>query len=93
MSTVKITDLTALTDPSSTDVLPVVDVGASATKKLTIADLMENAGSGSAATPGISFDGDPDTGIARLGANNIAICTNGTARISIAATGDVKFIM
>ena len=92
MSTVKITDLTALTDPSSTDVLPIVDVGASATKKLTIADLMENAGSGSAPTPGISFDGDPDTGIARLGDNNIALCTTATNRLDIGAAGviDIK---
>jgi len=90
MATTKITDLTAYTDPVSTDVLPIVDVSGDLTKKVSIADLMENAGSGSAAAPGISFDGDPNTGIYRPGADQVAISTNGTGRLFIDASGDIK---
>ena len=43
MADIKITDLAAYTDPVSTDVLPIVDVGSDITKKVSIADLLENA--------------------------------------------------
>jgi len=92
MANVKITDLTAYTDPVSTDVLPIVDVGADVTKKVSIADLLENAGSGTAAAPGIAFDGDSDTGIYRPGANQVAISTNGTGRLFVDADGRVRAI-
>lgn len=89
MPTTKITDLTAYADPASTDVLPIVDVGADTTKKVSIADLMENAGAGTAAAPGIAFDGDPNTGIYSPGADEIAIATGGTLRLSIDSAGAV----
>jgi len=89
MANVKITDLTAYGNPTSTDVLPIVDVGADVTKKVSIADLLKNAGSGTAAAPGIAFDGDPDTGIYRPGADQLAISTNGNGRIFIDASGNV----
>lgn len=89
MPTTKITDLTAYADPASTDVLPIVDVGADTTKKVSIADLMENAGAGTAAAPGIAFDGDSNTGIFRPGADEIAIATGGTLRLSIDSAGAV----
>jgi hypothetical protein len=89
MANIKITDLDAYADPDSTDVLPIVDVGADETKKVSIADLMENAGAGAEATPGIAFDGDPDTGIYRPGADQIAISTGGTQRLAISDTGAV----
>ena len=73
MANVKITELTADTNPASNDVLPIVDVdaasGAGETKKVTIADLLENAGNGSASAAAFAFDGDPDTGMYRTGAN------------------------
>ena len=87
MANVKITELTALTDPASTDVLPIVDVVADVTKKVTIADLLENAGSGTAAAPGIAFDGDSNTGIYRPGANQVAISTGGNGRVFIDSSG------
>ena len=90
MANVKITELTALTDPASTDVLPIVDVVADVTKKISIADLLENAGSGTAAAPGIAFDGDSNTGIYRPGADQLAISTGGTQRINIEADGDIN---
>ena len=89
MANIKITDLTAYTDPESTDVLPIVDVTNDETKKVSIADLMENAGTGAEATPGIAFDGDPNTGIYSPGADQIAISTGGTQRLAISATGAV----
>ena len=42
---------------------------------------------GSVATPSITFDQDTDTGLYRRGANNIAITTNGTERVSIDSGG------
>ena len=89
MANVKITELTAETNPASTDVLPIVDVSADLTKKVSIADLLGNAGTGSAAAPSFSFDGDNDTGIYRPGANQIAISTNGIERLSFNRWGAV----
>jgi hypothetical protein len=89
MANIKITDLDAYSDPKSTDVLPAVDVTNDETKKVSIADLMENAGSGTEALPGISFDGDPNTGIYRPGADKVAISTGGTGRLFIDAVGNV----
>ena len=89
MANIKITDLDAYTNPDSTDVLPIVDVDADTTKRVTIADLMENAGAGTAALPGIAFDGDPNTGIYRPAADQIAFSTAGTQRLLIDDSGDV----
>lgn len=91
MADIKITDLPAYTDPVSTDVLPIVDVGSDLTKKVSIADLLENAGTGSATAPSFSFDGDNDTGIYRPGANRIAITTNGTQRLLVNSSGSAQF--
>lgn len=89
MPTTKITDLTAYADPASTDVLPIVDIGTDTTKKVTIADLMENAGAGTEAAPSIAFDGDSNTGIYSPGADQIAISTGGTQRLRIDSAGAV----
>ena len=40
MANIKITDLTAYTDPDSTDVLPIVDVGADVTKKVSVGEVV-----------------------------------------------------
>ena len=87
MANIKITDLTAYGDPTSTDVLPIVDVGADVTKKVSVGDLLENAGSGTAAAPGIAFDGDSNTGIYRPGADQLAISTNGSEAARIDSSG------
>lgn len=44
----------------------------------------------SASTPGYAFDGDPDTGLLRTGANEVALVTGGTARITADASGNVN---
>ncbi len=89
MANTKITELTQLTNPVSTDVLAIVDVGADVTKKISIADLLKNASAGTAAAPGIAFDGDSNTGIYSPGADQVAISTNGTGRLLIDASGNV----
>ena len=89
MANVKITDLTALTNPANTDVLPIVDVINDATKKVSIADLMKNASTGAEGLPGIAFDGRPTTGIYSPGVDQLAISTGGTGRVFIDASGNV----
>ena len=87
MADVKITDLAAYSVPTSTDVLAVVDVGSDLTKKVSIADLMENAGTGTAAAPGISFDGDNDTGVYHPANNQVALTAGGTQALLAESTG------
>jgi hypothetical protein len=91
MADIKINDLTAYTDPVSTDVVPIVDVGSDLTKKVSIANLLENAGTGTATAPSFSFDGDNDTGIYQPGANQLAISTGGTQRLLISSNGTAEF--
>ena len=55
MANVKITELTALTTPAGTDVLPIVDVVSDVTKKITVSDL--NAAVGGYSDP-LTTDGD-----------------------------------
>ena len=43
--------------------------------------------SGTAASPSISFNGDPNTGIYSSGADAVAISTNGTGRVFVTSTG------
>jgi len=87
MADIKITDLAAYTDPVSTDVLPIVDVGSDLTKKVSIADLLENAGTGSASAPSFSFDDDNNTGIYRPGADQVALTAGGTQALLAESTG------
>lgn len=92
MATTKITDLTAYTDPVNTDVLPIVDVTSDVTKKVSIANVIKNASLGTAAAPGISFDGDPNTGIYSPGADQVAVTTNGTQRLNFSSAGVVEVV-
>jgi hypothetical protein len=92
MANRKISDLVALTTPASGDYLPIVDISEAAAadknKRITIEELMRGVPDGTAAAPGISFDGD-NTGIYRPGADQIAISTNGTGRLFVDASGKV----
>ena len=89
MASVKITDLTAYTDAASTDVLPIVDVSNNVTKKISISTLLKATPLGSAAAPAIAIDGDPNTGIYSLGADQLAVSTAGTGRLFIDSSGRV----
>jgi hypothetical protein len=89
----KISDLTALTTPASGDYLPIVDISeaaaASKNKRITIEELMRGVPDGTAAAPGIAFETDPNTGIYRPGADQLAVATNGTGRLFVDASGNV----
>ena len=87
MANVKITGLTAITAPANTDVLPIVDVSADVTKKVSVADLLESAGDGTAALPAFSFDSEKDIGMFRPGANQLGFATSAVQRLIIDANG------
>ena len=89
MANIKITDLNAIADPISTDVLPIVDVSADTTNKISIEQLLRNAAAGTAALPAFAFDDDPDTGIYRTGADGLGFSTGGTGRLFINSSGRV----
>ena len=88
MANVKISDLTAYTDPVATDVLPIVDLVNDQTKKVKVEDLLKKFGLGAEGSPSFFFTGDPDTGIYSPGANQFALTTGGTQRLLIDASGN-----
>jgi hypothetical protein len=47
-------------------------------------------GTGTAAAPSIAFTGDSNTGIYSPGADQVAVATNGTGRLFVDASGNVK---
>ncbi len=87
MAQVKITELTAQTDPSSSDVLPLVSLSDNETKKVTVADLLENAGDGTVSAPAFSFDSDKNTGIYRPSADQFAVSVGGSQALLIQSSG------
>jgi len=89
MANIKITDLATIADPISTDVLPIVDVSDDVTNKISIEELLKNVAAGTAAAPGIAFDGDPDTGVYNSGTNALAFSTGGTGRLFIDSSGNL----
>ena len=91
MANVKVTALSSLAagDSAATDVLPIVDVSADATKKLAISDLHRSVPDGTLSAPGIAFQSDLNSGLYRSGTDAIALVTNGAARILVDATGNV----
>lgn len=89
MANVKITELGADASPASTDVLAIVDVTGDVTKKVTVADLLENAGDGNAASPAFSFDSDNNSGVFLEAADKLGFSTNGAGRIYIDGSGNV----
>ena len=89
MANVKITELTAATALAATDVLPIVDVGADATKKVSVSDLLRNLPDGSAASPSLAFADDQNTGVLSPGNNSLAFATSGTQRLVIDSNGRI----
>mgnify|MGYP003109946136 CR=1 FL=1 len=90
MANVKISDLTAYTDPASTDVVPIVDLLNDQTKKSTVGQVLKSAASSSTASAlAIAFEGDKNTGIYNPSADTFAIATGGTERFSIASDGSI----
>ena len=89
MANVKITELTAATALAGTDVLPIVDVGADATKKVSVSDLLRNLPDGTASAPALAFADDQNTGVLSPGNNTLAFATSGTQRLVIDSSGNV----
>ena len=87
MANVKITELTAATALTGTDVLPIVDVGADATKKVSVSDLLRNLPDGTASAPALAFADDQNTGVLSPGNNSLAFATSGTQRLVIDSSG------
>jgi hypothetical protein len=89
----KISDLTALTTPAAGDFLPIVDISeaaaASKNKRITIEELFRGVPLGTAAAPSIAIEGNENTGVYSPGANQLAVATNGTARLFVDASGRV----
>jgi hypothetical protein len=57
------------------------------------ASLPVNHPLGAAATPGVSFTGDTNTGIYSPGADQLAIATGGVGRVQVAANGSVSSVV
>ena len=89
----KISQLASLATPDASDYLPIVDISEPAdnnkNKRITVEGLLRAAPDGTAASPGISFASDLDTGLYRVGANSVAISTNGTGRLFVTGNGNV----
>ena len=84
MANIKITDLTAYTNPDTTDVLPIVDVGADVTKNVAVGEIVGKiTGDVDVATDGTSSIASGVIVNADINANaEIAVSklANGTAR-------------
>jgi len=94
MADAKISALTALASGHATgDLIPIVDVSdttqaaSGTTKKTTFQALMQNLPDGLVGTPALSFASDPNTGIYRIGSDNLGIVVSGFAALNVAATG------
>ncbi len=91
MTNKKISELTALTAPASTDVLPIVDVsggGTGSNNKITYANLLSKAPDGSASAPSFSFNSDTNSGISG-GSDTLTFSTAGVGRLTISSAGVV----
>lgn len=89
MANVKITELTTYSNPVSSDVLPIVDVAADATKKVAIGNILNNAGNGSASRPAFSFNNDEDTGMFLGATGSLRFATGGTVGLAISDSQNV----
>ena len=83
MANTKITDFTAWATPIATDVVPVVDVGTTTTKKITYANLLGNMPVGTAASPTLRFTGDANSGPYWIGADNWGFAMGGAKALDI----------
>jgi len=89
MANKKITELNAATDLAATDVLPVVDVSADETKKITATNLFRTVPDGTAAAPALAFSSDAANGVYLAGTDTVGISTGGTQRFTVDGSGNV----
>lgn len=86
MGFVKFSSLSELTAPDHADLVCVVDVSTSTSYKSEIGNVLGAAADGSAATPGFAFADDADTGIFRIGADNLGIAVGGSEVVDVGAS-------
>ena len=86
-----ISQLTELTAAGTTDELAVVDNSGQSgvTKRITVDNAFKSVPAGQVSAPGLAFAADVDTGIARIGADQLALCTGGQARLTVGSTGNI----
>ncbi|WP_291812503.1 hypothetical protein, partial [Limnobacter sp.] len=89
MANIKITELNAASALAATDVVPVVDVSADETKKITATDLFRTLPDGTAAAPSLSFASDAGNGVFLAGTDTVGISTGGTQRVTVDGSGNV----
>jgi len=89
MANKKITELDAATTLASTDVVPVVDVSADETKKITATNLFRTLPDGTAAAPALAFSSDQANGVYLAGTDTVGISTGGTQRVTVDGSGNV----
>ena len=92
MTNQKISELTELTAPASTDIFPIVDVsggGTGSNNKITYANLLSKAPDGSASAPSFSFNSDNNSGISG-GSDTLTFSTAGVGRMTISSAGLVS---
>jgi hypothetical protein len=89
MANKKITELDAVTTLASTDVVPVVDVSADTTNKITAANLFRTLPDGTAAAPALAFSSDAANGVYLAGTDTVGISTGGTQRVTVDGSGNV----
>jgi hypothetical protein len=89
MANIKITELDAITTLASTDVVPVVDVSADTTHKITTTNLFRTLPDGTAAAPALAFSSDQANGVYLAGTDTVGISTGGTQRVTVDGSGNV----
>ena len=89
MANKKITELNAASSLAATDVVPVVDVSADETKKITATDLFRTLPDGTAAAPALAFSSDQANGVYLAGTDTVGISTGGTQRVTVDGSGNV----
>jgi len=89
MANIKITELNAAGSLAATDVVPVVDVSADETKKITATDLFRTLPDGTAAAPALAFSSDQANGVYLAGTDTVGISTGGTQRVTVDGSGNV----
>ena len=89
MANIKITGLNAAGSLAADDVLPVVDISADETKKITATNLFRTLPDGTAAAPSLAFGSDPANGIFLASSDTVGISTGGTQRVTVDASGNV----
>jgi hypothetical protein len=82
----KISQFTVISALASADYFPVIQNSDTSNKRIPVSQLFSSVPTGSASTPSLAFIGDTNTGIYSPGADQVAISTNGTGRLTVGTT-------